>query len=68
MSRHRFKVKQLQEIRKYQGVITLEDLRKKFNIPAHADVVVHVPGGGDWSNTSLNIKDHPIEVTWEEVK
>lgn len=30
-----------------------------------AIVTVHVPGGGDWSNTNLYINSEtPIEVTW----
>ncbi|USN16543.1 hypothetical protein POLEWNIK_00170 [Brevundimonas phage vB_BpoS-Polewnik] len=29
-------------------------------------VSVRVPGGGDWSNTDLDLGDHPIDVRWSE--
>lgn len=36
-------------------------------IPANARVTVHVPGGGDWSSTALDIdKDTPLRIEWEE--
>ena len=32
-------------------------------------VSVRVPGGGDWSNTSLDIDDDtPIEITFTEIE
>jgi predicted ATP-dependent serine protease len=35
--------------------------------PRNADIFVQVPGGGDWSNTSLDISDeNPVVVSWEE--
>ena len=35
--------------------------------PDDANVYVQVPGGGDWSNTALDIDDeHPIVVRWKE--
>ena len=33
-----------------------------------ARIWVHVPGGGDWSNTDLNIEEAPINITWEETE
>lgn len=37
-------------------------------IPAGADIYVQVPGGGDWSNTSLEVDhENPIIVTWTEI-
>lgn len=27
-----------------------------------ADAFVRVPGGGDWSNTNLDLADHPLQV------
>lgn len=40
-----------------------------LNIPELADVYVKVPGGGDWSNTSLEIdSDCPIIITWTTVQ
>lgn len=69
MAKRRFKVKELSETRKFEGTITIEDLRKAFKIPDCASVTVRVPGGGDWSNTDLDIdRDTSITVTWEEVK
>jgi len=35
---------------------------------AGVSVTVRVPGGGDWSNTSLDIDDDtPIEITFTEI-
>lgn len=33
-------------------------------IPDNAEVFVTVPGGGDWSNTNLDIDDHSVEIVW----
>ncbi len=34
--------------------------------PSSADVCVHVPGGGDWSNMALSIdNDCQIQVSWK---
>lgn len=34
-------------------------------LPANASIYFVVPGGGDWSNTSIDIsRDHPIYVEW----
>lgn len=52
----------------HEGTITASDLRKMFHIPAHAEIWVRVPGGGDWSSTDLLIAESPIQVKWEEVK
>ena len=32
-----------------RGIITVEDVRRKFNLPPNAEVTVRVPGGGNWS-------------------
>lgn len=38
-------------------------------IPANATVVVGVPGGGDWSNTSLDIDERtPICIAWKTIE
>lgn len=66
--RRRFRVRELSEIKQYEGKITLVDLRKRFNIPDRAEVTVRVPGGADWSNTDLSLMDVDITVRWEEVK
>lgn len=39
-----------------------------YDIPTNAVISVCVPGGGDWSNTSLDIdKDNPIQIEWVTV-
>lgn len=35
-------------------------------LPDHAEVTVMVPGGGDWSNTALDIDEHNVFVRWTE--
>lgn len=36
-------------------------------LPIGATVSVRVPGGGDWSNTDLELdeRDRPLEIRWE---
>ena len=36
--------------------------------PAQVSVTVRVPGGGDWSNTDLDLGDHPIDIRWTETE
>ncbi len=44
----------------------LDALREKYDIPDNAGMFVHVPGGGDWSNTDLDIEQQtPLVVQWE---
>lgn len=39
----------------------------KYDIPDNATVTVLVPGGGDWSNMTLDIGvDAPLAVEWVE--
>ena len=34
-------------------------------IPASAAVLIQVPGGGDWSNTALDVDDdNPVVIRW----
>lgn len=49
-------------------LLLLEVLREKgYEIPPNAEVYVQVPGGGDWSNTSLDVdKECPVFVRWQE--
>lgn len=43
----------------------LKLLREQLHIPENADVYFQVPGGGDWSNTSVDVDDeNPIHVKW----
>ena len=48
-----------------------EMLRRRFpneTIPATAAVYVRVPGGGDWSNTKLDVgSDANVIVEWDEI-
>jgi hypothetical protein len=38
-------------------------------LPANVSITVQVPGGGDWSNTELDIDDRsPVVVAWTEVE
>lgn len=39
------------------------------SIPANCEITVRVPGGGDWSNTNLDISaNSPICITWKTEK
>lgn len=41
--------------------------RTGYNIPAKARIYFTVPGGGDWSNTDVDIcRDYPVTVEWTE--
>jgi hypothetical protein len=36
------------------------------DIPDRATISFHIPGGGDWSNTSIKIDDeNPIYIEWQ---
>lgn len=55
-------------------VITGEELREMINLelkaiggnilPPDAEIYVQVPGGGDWSNEVLDLRDFPLNVKW----
>ena len=47
--------------------ITVADIRKRFNLPEDAEVVLTVPGGADWSGMTLPLEefDGPIKAKWE---
>lgn len=36
----------------------------KGPIPEDASIAVWVPGGGDWSNTDLDLNEHPVVIEW----
>lgn len=43
--------------------ITDSDIRRAFQLPADAKIFVRVPGGGDWSNTDLEIsEEQPLQA------
>lgn len=49
----------------------LRDLLKErgFDVPENAQINVRIPGGGDWSNTLLDITEEcPVVVYYEETK
>jgi hypothetical protein len=36
-------------------------------VPVDANIYIDIPGGGDWSNTSLDISsDNPVTIEWTE--
>lgn len=38
-----------------------------YDVPDTADIWMWVPGGGDWSNTRLDVdEDGAVHVTWTE--
>jgi hypothetical protein len=50
-------------------VVTAKEIRALVNAPHGAVVTIAIPGGGDWSNTSLDISESPdeeqvIKVIW----
>lgn len=58
---------------KYHYKLGRVELQKLFqeagiSVPQNAEIYISVPGGGDWSNTSLDITEEtPIEVSWSTV-
>lgn len=53
-------------VRRHCRVITAGEIRKAFGLPANAEIVVTVPGGGDWSNADLEIdQDTALVAKWE---
>lgn len=52
------------------GVITADDIRRKFRLPANAKITVTVPGGADWSGMDIELGTdfEKIDVTVEETK
>jgi hypothetical protein len=47
----------------FAATITAEQIRQAFGLPKDCRVYFHVPGGGDWSNTDIDIAiKHPLHV------
>ena len=46
-----------------EKVFSADDVRKALGLPEGASLFVRVPGGGDWSNTELDLDTHPLEAT-----
>jgi hypothetical protein len=45
--------------------LTGKDIRQLLGLNSNVKITVHVPGGGDWSNTDLDLDD---EVTLDIVE
>lgn len=42
--------------------------RAGYQIPAKAQIFFTVPGGGDWSNSSVDItREFPVTIEWTEI-
>lgn len=47
--------------------LTGAQIKEALGIPADASVNVRVPGGGDWSNTNLDLDGpHTLNISWTE--
>lgn len=61
-SRHRINLERDDIVRALHALLSV-------NLPPDATIEFNVPGGGDWSNTSIDIsRDNPIVVSWSETK
>lgn len=50
-----------------KATLTGEMIAELLGAPTNAAVEFHVPGGGDYSNMSLDVcEDCPVTVTWVE--
>lgn len=47
-----------------RGIAGLADEVPDFAIPTNATMEVHIPGGGDYSNMSLNADEMEITISW----
>lgn len=52
---------------RFSGRITASMIREAFNLPKDAEIFFSVPGGGDWSNTTLSVDEYPIGTRWKRV-
>jgi hypothetical protein len=54
------------------GRMIAEMVMREHDIPlgsVDVQVTFDVPGGGDWSNETINVStDHPITVTWTQTQ
>lgn len=59
--------------RRHEIVIDQTEIRELlrragYQVPAKARIYFTVPGGGDWSNTDVDITpDSPVTVEWTDV-
>lgn len=45
------------------GLIHNQDIADPPDIPDYAEVTIAIPGGGDWGNMDLDLRDAPIRIT-----
>jgi hypothetical protein len=52
------------------GTITVDMLRKAFQLPDHAEITITVPTGGDWSGMNITFGEdfNELRVKVEDVK
>lgn len=49
----------------HKDILTLLAAGAGVDVPYNADVIVHTPGGGDWSNMDLDVDDScPVTIRW----
>lgn len=52
-----------------ERAVILALIQKEFpNVPDRAKLTITVPGGGDWSNTELDLRETTIDVEWTETE
>ena len=59
-------IKVVKTVTQVTAVITADNIRSAFDLPADAKISFDVPGGGDWSNTRLGIDEYPLTAEWKE--
>jgi hypothetical protein len=70
----KFKTTRTRITEKFSAVLDREELLQAINnelaaqgekrIPEDAYLFITVPGGGDWSNTQLDLAEHHLEILW----
>ncbi len=47
---------------------TVADLLKEPALCQEAEIVIHIPGGGDWSNMTVEPRDLTFTATYTEIE
>lgn len=75
MKKQKIAVKVLQTTRiSYELTLSADALRAVlvqtgYKIPEGASIIFTVPGGGDWSHTTIDItEENPVSVRWTETR
>lgn len=51
---------------RHEAHLNGKQLRSILGLPCNARISVAVPGGGDWSHTTLDLDDgHTLDIYWE---